>query len=382
MLRITLYVLFGIVLAAPMQAAAQTWPSDSQWRILYCGTDPLVPSWDPVADEPGAVNERDAVGDSANPAVYYFTDNTFLYFRMRVSAQPFDTEFHPYGWGAEFDTDGDRTTYEVLGQVDGIVNPDQVDLWRNSTTTRLNDPGDPADTPPVNMYLAATNARSVSAPSTFGGNADYFVDWAMPLTDLAALGVTLTTEIVLVMGTSQNSTGSINADLVCNDGAVDGFTLTSAGTNPVRPDGTPVLDSDGDGLTDAEEVIIGTSPTDPDTDNDGLSDGDEVRIGTDPLDPDTDNDGDTDGEEVACGSDPLDAASTCATGADTDGDGWTDAEEVACGSNPNDPASVCPDRGIRGGPAGCAIGSDNEGVPFALVFGAMAIVLVRRRRKR
>ncbi len=40
-------------------------------------------------------------------------------------------------------------------------------------------------------------------------------------------------------------------------------------------------DSDGDGLTDAEEEIIGTDPDDPDTDNDGLNDGDDP----DPLTP-------------------------------------------------------------------------------------------------
>jgi len=44
-------------------------------------------------------------------------------------------------------------------------------------------------------------------------------------------------------------------------------------------------DSDGDGLTDAEEEVIGTDPENPDTDGDGVSDGQEVIDGTDPLDP-------------------------------------------------------------------------------------------------
>ncbi len=35
------------------------------------------------------------------------------------------------------------------------------------------------------------------------------------------------------------------------------------------------VDSDGDGLTDAEEEALGTSPTDPDSDDDGLLDGDD-----------------------------------------------------------------------------------------------------------
>jgi hypothetical protein len=67
------------------------------------------------------------------------------------------------------------------------------------------------------------------------------------------------------------------------------------------------LDSDGDGLTDADEInIYGTNPLNPDTDGDGLTDGDEVNIyGTDPLNPDTDGDGYSDGDEVRGGYNPL-----------------------------------------------------------------------------
>jgi hypothetical protein len=82
----------------------------------------------------------------------------------------------------------------------------------------------------------------------------------------------------------------------------------------------PGGDRDADGVSNADEIVRGTSPTDPDSDDDGLSDGDEDAAGSDPLDPDSDDDGLWDGDEIAYGADPLDP--------DTDDDGLSDADEV------------------------------------------------------
>ena len=92
------------------------------------------------------------------------------------------------------------------------------------------------------------------------------------------------------------------------------------------------VDSDGDGLTDDEELRIGTDPHNWDTDGDGLSDGDEVNVHkTNPLNPDTDGDGLLDGEEVKTyKTDPKNP--------DTDGDGLLDGDEVKTyKTNPLDP---------------------------------------------
>jgi len=70
------------------------------------------------------------------------------------------------------------------------------------------------------------------------------------------------------------------------------------------PPAAPV-DTDRDGLTDAEEALYGTDPNKADTDADGLTDRDEVKVyDTDPLKPDTDGDSYLDGEEVINGYDP------------------------------------------------------------------------------
>jgi len=47
-------------------------------------------------------------------------------------------------------------------------------------------------------------------------------------------------------------------------------------------DKTPEADTDGDGLKDWEESLIGTNPTNVDTDGDGTTDGEEVTQGRDP----------------------------------------------------------------------------------------------------
>lgn len=64
-------------------------------------------------------------------------------------------------------------------------------------------------------------------------------------------------------------------------------------------------DADGDGLSDQEEITLGTNPGIVDTDGDGLSDYEEVKVyHTDTLNPDTDGDGYLDGQEVRSGYNP------------------------------------------------------------------------------
>jgi hypothetical protein len=86
-----------------------------------------------------------------------------------------------------------------------------------------------------------------------------------------------------------------------------GASATPADVPPIDP----LTDSDGDGLPDWLEMLIGTDPQNPDTDGDGLNDFEELFIyRTNPLNADTDGDGFSDGVEVLFGSDPLDANST------------------------------------------------------------------------
>src|SRR5207247_5691563 len=91
----------------------------------------------------------------------------------------------------------------------------------------------------------------------------------------------------------QNAAGSALSALPARadrpESAVSGTQSASGGAGPAI---NSFIDSDGDGLPDWVEIMIGTDPFNPDTDGDGLSDGDEVlRYHTNPLKPDTDGDG-------------------------------------------------------------------------------------------
>lgn len=94
-----------------------------------------------------------------------------------------------------------------------------------------------------------------------------------------------------------------------------------------------MTDSDGDGLCNYYEGILGTDKNKADTDGDGLSDYDEfIKIGTDPVLKDTDSDGTTDDKEDT-DKDGLNNLAEIKHGTncfleDTDGDGLQDGEEV------------------------------------------------------
>ena len=91
------------------------------------------------------------------------------------------------------------------------------------------------------------------------------------------------------------------------------------------------LDNDNDGLTNLEEYILDTSPTNSDTDSDNIPDGWEIANGLNPKQDDASDDPDSDGltnlEEFLNNTDPLNK--------DTDGDGILDGQEIAGSTDPN-----------------------------------------------
>lgn len=112
----------------------------------------------------------------------------------------------------------------------------------------------------------------------------------------------------------------------------------------------PELDTDGDGLYDADEICVYRTRWDlGDSDGDGISDPDELfDYATDPNDPDTDDDGTPDGWELYFNLDPTDPSDGLTDSdsgepvdftADADSDGLADSMETRFGTDPDDPDS-------------------------------------------
>lgn len=140
--------------------------------------------------------------------------------------------------------------------------------------------------------------------------------WGRIITIIIIVLVVIGVVIAAVWGFSYISGGlktqTVNTPVVPQTPAVTPAAVTPAATTTVvtQPTSTAITesnkDSDGDGLTDAEEKTLGTDPNKADTDGDGLTDWAEVKIyKTDPLNPDTDGDSYADGAEVINGFDPL-----------------------------------------------------------------------------
>jgi hypothetical protein len=232
-MRISIIVL---LLLAPIAAHAQVvFPADSEYRPLYCGNAVMT---DGFADSTANVDERDVVGDGAAPAGLRASDATHLYLRIRLDDDPVTGNMlRPSSWGMQYDLDDDATDYELLILVDGMA-PAQTALsvFRNTTTTATNDPGDPADQPAARSYAFATNVRSAPAGgSQFGGNADVFLDFAVPWADLVPLGLDrdTPTRVWVASSTSQNS---LDGDFACHGGAGGAPTLSGTASDPTTGD--------------------------------------------------------------------------------------------------------------------------------------------------
>ena len=163
-----------------------------------------------------------------------------------------------------------------------------------------------------------------------------------------------TAQVVISVVVINNDT---DGDGITNDEEIANGSDPNNSCDP-NPNALGSNDCDNDGLTNDEENALGTDNTLADTDGDGINDGTEVTNGSLPLDPCDPDFGavgtaDCDGDNLDNNGEEL--AGTDNNNPDTDADGEIDGDEVLNGSDPLDPCS----------PLATAVGTadcDNDGL--------------------
>ena len=191
--------------------------------------------------------------------------------------------------------------------------------------------GAPSSAPRLNVIDQHIQATAAAAPLSEGLVED---ESAHRRNILIIASVLIVLLFVLILGgfavnllfpssSSDLLPGLINADLgnTANisfnknaNAAPSNSNTNTANINAVTntaPPVNPASDADADGLTYAQELLMGTDANDPDTDNDSYLDGAELQNGYNPLGEgvvlDHDGDGVDDAKEVFAGTDPYDA---------------------------------------------------------------------------
>jgi hypothetical protein len=317
--RLCAAAIAGAALGASGNAHAATFPADGSWVPVTQGNQGLG---DPGND--GSTNAREVVGDAAHPALYIFSDGTSFFFRVRLDIDPQSApgNLGPFGWGILIDSDGDYGKFDFSLMVSGKNNEENIQYWKNNTPTTGGDPTDAADVllkSYANTFSGAgQNVRVVTAPSTFNGNADFFLDIAIPLADLLGAGnsnFSATTPLTFWVGAS-SSANAIQTDLAGTSSAPGPGTLAGTASDKFLPTGNPVLsDTDGDGVPDVTEQTLGTNANAKDTDGDGVQDNVELSASgsSGPFAAiDTDGDGTIDAKDTDsdndCKPDATDSA--------------------------------------------------------------------------
>jgi hypothetical protein len=279
---------------------AMAWPAETDWDGLSTGSSTYVDDIDDMVDF-NAPSYLDLVGDATStlPVGFWYVDETDLYFRLRVDADPsgVDTLTDEGAWVVLMNLDSDLSTYEysIAFASDG----DQGAVWVFSNASRTGGADDPAEnllwTTP---YDSSTPTAQVSlADSAMSLNDDFFVDVTIPWAEfekatLGAFSETSVFRVALATAEDEGDAAAVDVDLAGVNTADSMDNLASAWSDEIA------IDADEDGLTYFDELAIGTDPDDADTDDDGLGDGDEyLSIGTDPLACDSDGDDLSDGLE-------------------------------------------------------------------------------------
>ena len=127
-----------------MTSTAFAFPDDAQWipvqRPEPSDANPTIFELKALSDAVGdATGSSDIVGGTtdAEAALYWFTDATHFYVRMRLDQVPTGgLGLLPLSWSVIFEVDQDFSSYEFILSVDGSAS--QIKLMQNTNTNVTN----------------------------------------------------------------------------------------------------------------------------------------------------------------------------------------------------------------------------------------------------
>lgn len=306
-----------------------TWMSDSTNTTCQIQIMAGTPSSTPVLDWTATSPYRDGTGKFRYRLPYFAGEapltNGLYYWRVRM-VSPYTSS--PWSDTAPFSVNLQDTypnTYSIAGTVyyfgkvpisssnrvvvqafisDGF-NSDPVAqvTMTNAATFRML--GLPAGSYTVRAFIDQDGDRQLGATESFGFLKDTSSEFATDYKPArVVVPLNLTGAKIVIRDRDTDDDRLPDAWEVNYYGSI-----TNAGVGGTML-GTPAsTDSDGDGLTDWQEYLVGSNPASNDTDGDGVPDGTEVTIGLSVFTTDSDGDGTSDLMEIAAGSNPLNPAS-------------------------------------------------------------------------
>ena len=184
--RLGAAALLSAGLMMPAVASAQSTPDFDAvaWQPLGCPSQDLIAESSPRA--------ASFAGDQSSLPAFYAYDANHLYFRYRMDGDPTGPGgFAQYAWTALMQVPaGDPFQYQYQLSLNG--KDDTVEIWQNTVATDIDFSPLFKDDSEVKQYSVAYKtsnlARAVPAGTSFNGAADWFVDFAFPVSALVSSG--------------------------------------------------------------------------------------------------------------------------------------------------------------------------------------------------
>jgi hypothetical protein len=244
--------------------AGNSWPDSTTYQPFTCGGQI---AYDGVGDTNGASNDRDIVGDASFPAAQFKTTISHLFIRLRLDDDPRhgsgqNLGLSPFGWGIAFDTNNNRANYEYAAIANGVA--DKMQLYAY-TGDGVNPSATPLAEGDFNMPGTNPWVKVSTADSAFSTNTDYYLDIAVPLTELqnktSSRPYPFSPGVIKIwIATSANGT-TMSADYMCwtgtvSDANLQSIPLTTAGIGAFASISSPTTNAT---LTTLTPMITGTA---------------------------------------------------------------------------------------------------------------------------